>query len=232
MSAKVNRIWNCNDPACVVYLTPPKNSDGYCLLLSFFKPYQLDVHDTFFPPLIQWADLFLCESGCRATSHFRNNSITDWQSECVTDLFLSACRSRLILENTFFLFSSYSLKAKTTFCLKACHHFIMYFVWCTYKLGRCFSLQRTNSGSYGQNSSESWIDTIGPKSKRFMWAHLIRSLSDVCIITISIFHCWQRTATAATLSWLLNHRWMNTILRFLIIKKVIKSKTIHLHCIF
>ncbi|XP_004553693.3 transmembrane protein 144b isoform X1 [Maylandia zebra] len=28
--------------------------------------------------------------------------------------------------------------------------------------------RRTNSGSYGQNSSESWIDTIGPKSKRFI----------------------------------------------------------------
>lgn len=106
------------------------------------------------------------------------------------------------------------------------------FLWCTYKLGRCFSLQRTNSGSYGQNSSESWIDTIGPKSKRFMWAHLIRSPSDVCIITISIFHCWQRRATTTTLSWNLNHRWMNKILHFLIIKKVIKSKTIHLHYIF
>ncbi|XP_035767049.1 transmembrane protein 144b [Neolamprologus brichardi] len=28
--------------------------------------------------------------------------------------------------------------------------------------------RRTNSGSDGQNSSESWIDTIGPKSKRFI----------------------------------------------------------------
>lgn len=28
--------------------------------------------------------------------------------------------------------------------------------------------RRTNSGSYGQNSSESWIDTIGPKGKRFI----------------------------------------------------------------
>lgn len=72
----------------------------------------------FFPPLIQWADLFLCESGCRATSQFRNNSITDWQSECVTDLFLSACRSRLILENTFFFIFFLFTQGKNYFVLK------------------------------------------------------------------------------------------------------------------
>lgn len=44
-------------------------------------------------------------------------------------------------------------------------------------LNCCFFLQRSNSSSYGSNSSKFWIDFIGPKTRQFMWAQQQQSLS-------------------------------------------------------
>lgn len=119
MSAKVNRVWNCNDPACVVYLPPTQKQWWLLSAAVIFQTISAGcTWHFFFPPLIQWADLFLCESGCRATSQFRNNSITDWQSECVTDLFLSACRSRLIFRKYFLFIFFLFTQGKNYFVLK------------------------------------------------------------------------------------------------------------------
>lgn len=45
--------------------------------------------------------------------------------------------------------------------------------WRDFTSGCCSSLQRMNSGSYGPASPECWIEVIGPKTRRFMWAQIL-----------------------------------------------------------
>lgn len=172
----------------------PRNDDdgdgGGCLLQSFWKLYLLHLHITFV--LIQWADLCLCESGREASSEFRNHPITDWQSECRRlDIFLlSPCWSSLISERQHALILRRELLLSFSKPVIA----FSWFEWfCEI---RCSFLQRTNSDSYGPNSSDSWIDAIGPKNKRFMWVQLISSHWAVHHECVSISPAWQRRATS------------------------------------
>lgn len=106
--------------------------------------------------VFQWPDLLLCESWSGATSQFRINSITNWQSEYVINLI------RLFLQ----------LLSNNPSCFMDDDGVISLKDTVTTNYDSPSFLQTTNSGSYAPMSSEFWIDAMGRKTKRFMWAHL------------------------------------------------------------
>lgn len=70
----------------------------------------------------------------------------------------------------------------------SCDDFVLFrvFCWChcfekqhDSILGCCSFLQRITSSNYGPSSSEFWIDVIGPKTRRLMWANSL-TVSELC----------------------------------------------------
>lgn len=147
-----------------------------------------DRHD--FCLLFQWPDLFLCENECGTASRLRIITITYRPGECIDQRFfffatsfsgsqswrhtqsLLKCTNSLsgrIWRNMDFLSVCWLCLALS--CLFSwCQCFER---WRDFTSGCCSSLQRMNSGSYGPASPECWIEVIGPKTRRFMWAQIL-----------------------------------------------------------